>query len=116
MVSFSPKSNQPVATGRTGADGTFTLTTYDAGDGAVAGDYVVLVTKDSAPPASSAMGHEQFKKGAIDGSKMHANLSGGGAETSASSLPAKYSSPTESDLKVTVKPDNSNDLNLELKP
>ena len=117
MVSFSPKSKQPVATGRTGADGTFTLTTYDAEDGAAAGDYVVLVTKEAAVAASSAVGHEQFKSGAVDGAKMHANLSGGGGgEGSASSLPSKYGSSAQSDLAVTVKPDNSNEFNLELKP
>jgi hypothetical protein len=46
LVVFHPVGGAPGAprpTGRVGADGTFTLTTYDAGDGAPPGEYDVTV-------------------------------------------------------------------------
>src|SRR5713226_3122156 len=46
MVKFMPQggSGQP-ATGLTGTDGKFRLTTYVTGDGALPGDYSVTITK-----------------------------------------------------------------------
>jgi hypothetical protein len=46
LVVFHPvggSENEPRPSGRVGADGTFTLTTYDAGDGAPPGEYTVTV-------------------------------------------------------------------------
>ena len=116
MVSFSPKGKQPVATGRSGADGTYTVTTYDAGDGAVAGDYVVLVTKSAAAPTASAGGHDP--NNIPDGEAMHAAQSGaGGASNGAGSLlPEKYSRPDQSDLFAKVEAKSENVINFELKP
>jgi hypothetical protein len=43
-VTFHPTADgAPIPVGRTGPDGTFTLTTFTAGDGAPAGEYVVTV-------------------------------------------------------------------------
>lgn len=62
--------------GKVGADGTFTLTTHTAGDGAPAGEYRVTV--------------EQW-------------LSSGRAdEPPVNRLPGKYAKPESSDLKATV--------------
>src|SRR5690242_18122977 len=76
-VSFSPKAKQPAAIGKTGAGGEFVLTTYDPGDGAAEGDYVVLVTKDL-PPAELASrppsGHQQGQKNIVDYAAMHAQV------------------------------------------
>jgi len=48
MVTFVPEGEGGRdAAGLTGKDGTFNLTTYNAGDGALPGDYKVLVTKGS---------------------------------------------------------------------
>jgi hypothetical protein len=120
FVSFSPKGKQPVATGRTGKDGNYTLTTYDTGDGAAAGDYVVLVTKPSAStaPAIPALGsHDAKARTAPDGAAMHAaKAEGSGTGEAESPLPEKYSKANESDLLATVKPSNDNELNFELKP
>lgn len=49
VVNFVSKGDNPVATGRTDASGKYSLTTYDSGDGAGEGDYVVLVTKVEVP-------------------------------------------------------------------
>src|SRR5262245_40133458 len=47
-VTFNPQSDQGhIAAGRTGSDGTFRLTTFTSGDGALAGDYQVTITKAS---------------------------------------------------------------------
>lgn len=117
MVSFSPKGKQPVATGRTGIDGTYALTTYDANDGAAEGDYVVLVTKAAASKAASATigGHDPDKP--FDASAMH-NAQGpaeSGGDTG-SLLPEKYSRPDQSDLPAKVEPKSENELNFDLKP
>jgi len=113
MVSFSPKNKQPVATGRTNTDGQFTLTTYDPGDGAAEGDYVVLVTKELAAPPTASGGHDPTKP--FDSTAMHKSVQSSGNAT-AGALPEKYSRADRSDLNVTVKKDGPNDITLELKP
>lgn len=113
IVTFSPTGQTPAATGRTDDEGKFVLTTYDPGDGAAAGDYKALVTKEGAAPASGApVGHDPNNKVA-QGGAMH------GAQKSAAAtglLPGKYSAATTSDLNVTVKADGANDVTLDLKP
>jgi hypothetical protein len=116
FVSFSPKGKQPVATGRTGTDGTYTLTTYDGGDGAAAGDYVVLVTKVSAsPPTTTLGGHDP--KNIPSGASMHAAQNAAAAAGDAgSTLPEKYGRREQSDPNTTVKSSNDNVLDFDLKP
>jgi hypothetical protein len=126
FVSFSPKdSKNPPATGRTNKDGQFTLRTYDEGDGAAAGEYVVLVTRPAAAAAVPANAHmEMMKKGRSGGDASVAAkpasspTTSGHAETPpvASDVPAQYATADKSDLKVTVKADDSNDFALDLKP
>jgi hypothetical protein len=42
-VNFIPEGNGPSATGELGPDGTYTLTTYKSGDGAVLGRHKVVI-------------------------------------------------------------------------
>lgn len=113
IVTFSPGGKQPAANGRTDAEGKYTLTTYDPGDGAAPGDYTVLVTKEGAS-ATSAMptGHDPTGAKPVDSAAMHSAQKVAGPT---GLLPSKYSAATSSDLKVTVK-DGDNDIPLELKP
>jgi hypothetical protein len=112
-VTFSPVGKTPVAMGRTDAAGKYSLTTYQTGDGAVAGEYVVLVTKSSAPAASSggALSHDSLL---ASGAPTH----GGGraAPKLETLLPEKYASVESSDLKKTVEEGKENVIDLELTP
>jgi hypothetical protein len=83
-VVFQPVNSGPdslMPSGLVGPDGTFTLTTPPHGDGAPAGDYVVLVTQF--PPNARELRHPQ------------------------SLLPPRYGSVTESPLRVTVAAGNN---------
>src|SRR5215210_2553479 len=80
IVVFQPANSgpdSPMPSGTVGADGTFTLRTYPGGEGAPAGDYVVLVTW----LPRNAREHENPKN----------------------KLPGRYSIITESPLRATVK-------------
>lgn len=117
VVSFSPKQKQPVAMGKTGADGTYTLTTYDPGDGAAAGDYVVVVSKagGTAAAAPAAIGHSADKP--PDADAMHgAQVASGNTSGSDSVLPEKYSRADQSDLLAKVESKSENVLDFDLKP
>jgi hypothetical protein len=79
-VVFQPANSGPDSVmpfGTVGSDGTFKLSTRDRGDGAPAGEYVVLVTWF--PPNARELDNPQNK------------------------LPGRYASPTETTLKATVK-------------
>jgi len=116
-VSFSPRDKQPAATARTGADGSYSLTTYDGGDGAAAGDYVVLVTKSAPAAGSPARLGSHDPNNIPNANAMHSGPTGAGASSdSGSLLPEKYSRADQSDLTATVKPDAENEFNFELKP
>ncbi|MBS0207208.1 MAG: hypothetical protein JSS49_30395 [Planctomycetes bacterium] len=112
IVTFSPKERQPVAIGKTDNDGKFTVTTYDPGDGAAEGDFVVLVTKQSAPQAATVPAHDPSKP--FDSSAAHSQSAGAKAAADVG-LPEKYSRIDQTDLKVNVK-QSGNDFPLELKP
>lgn len=119
LVAFSPKGGTGnAAAGTTDASGKYTLTTFESGDGAVPGTYMVGVTKteaaDATVPASSSAedvdaAYEAAEKAGVD-------VMGGGkvAETK-QLLPAKYGNPTSSgfEFEVTKGGDNNFDLPLE---
>jgi len=115
-VTFSPmKNGDPGASGITDAQGMYSLTTYDANDGAVEGDYKVLVTK-SAPVASGpSIAHDPTGQTRSPSPSGHG---GGGAAAAAagggSLLPEKYARASDTPLMKTVaKGDNTHDLEIE---
>ena len=90
-VIFHPAKGRP-ATGTTDAQGRFTLTTFESGDGAVLGDHIITVT-DAFPNGPPAMG------------RITANMT---------RVPLVYSSEKTTPLKATVE-DKRNEVVLELK-
>lgn len=112
LVTFSPKQKQPVAIGRTDPNGQFKLTTYDGGDGAAEGEFVVLVTKTSSSAASGPPAHDPSKP--FNSEAAHAQQASGQAEEA--TLPPKYSRIDQSDLVAKVQKSGKNDFSFELKP
>jgi hypothetical protein len=111
IVTFSPKEEQPVALGRTNSKGEFSLTTYDAEDGAAAGAYSVLVTKSVSAASAGPTGHEAYAKGGPAAAHSRAAVQQG-----ASMLPEKYSSRDKTPLEATVKADGENAFDFKLSP
>lgn len=115
VVSFSPTGTQPAAIGRTNDSGTFTLTTYQAGDGAAAGDFKVLVMMVDSGAGDSSPQEAHFKDQSsyvpID---THAAAKRG--KGSGNVLPSKYGDPKQSPLNATVDPKKSeNTFTFDLK-
>lgn len=92
IVTFVPEQGRH-ASGVTDAEGKFTLTTVQPGDGAMAGRYRVIVSEK---PAEMAEG---------DYSEP--------AETQ-TRIPIKYAEPIESGLSFEVKPDAANEYPIVL--
>ena len=121
-VMFTPAgSDQRVATGQTDDNGKYTLTTYDTGDGAIVGEYRVLVIRSAkkADTGKAVTDHDAFQKARASGSDPTATGSHDAAESSAgsvSSLPGKYADVDSTDLTGIVEAGKENviDLKLEL--
>jgi len=109
-VAFAPSAGQPTAIGTTDSSGNFTLTTYEFGDGAAAGNFRVVISK-SAVAANSGSGNLNGS----DHEAAEAALSGHSAEAEAASanlIPANYSSSTETPLSAEVKAGGENKFTL----
>ena len=105
-VRFMGKIGRP-AIGHTDANGRFTLTSFDEGDGAVLGEHAVTVTKYAKPsfePPKKADGGYQFKSEA----EMIAFYN------TPSLLPARYGNTSQSGLRFTVTAEGPNDFTIEL--
>ncbi len=110
-VTFSPTGDQPPAFGRTGTDGTYTLTTYDSGDGAAAGSYKVRITKSDGgagvpgPPA----GHDPNNPSAFKAPPYPGQSRGSG-----SVLPEQYAKDDTTPLTAVVSADGENRFDFDL--
>lgn len=93
-ITFHPQGEGNPAYGELQSDGTYELTTYEKGDGAVLGEHIVTIEIFAGQAAPSALP---------------------GSETRSSSIPKKYTSVEDSPLKFTVE-SGSNTANFELKP
>ncbi|MEX0793876.1 MAG: carboxypeptidase-like regulatory domain-containing protein [Pirellulaceae bacterium] len=89
-VVFSPQNHQYAAAAKTDQQGRFTLQTFDPGDGAVPGEYKVVVSKFEA-----------------------VDLPGGGFKETFF-LPGKYRDPQTSGLTATIPEAGTNDVRIEL--
>lgn len=95
-VQFKPEKGRP-ATGKTNAQGEFSLTTFNTNDGALEGRHQVTVTASVAEQVVSNT-PEDLKK----------------IDEAAKAVPAKYGDPKTSGLVNTVEKDGKNFFTIEL--
>ena len=116
-VMFAPVDGQRIALGRTNANGEYSLTTFSPNDGAMEGDYTVLVRKamnTSAEVTEAAHTDEVIEDPKAGGDGGH----DAGQDQSPESVvmvPPKYANKNLSDLSAKVTPDGENVFNFELK-
>lgn len=100
-VLFSPVAGGVPGRGTTGADGTFTLTTFDTGDGALVGIHRIGVSKiETKGFTTDADG----VSGKLDGRRIVVR----------SLMPERYMSPASSGLEATVERRGKNRFSLQL--
>jgi hypothetical protein len=120
-VTFKPKApDGRAAVGVTDAAGRLTLTTLQAGDGALPGSYAVSITKIAAPevvppPGTPGQGGgpSPEQKAKMQGAmKMKAGAEGQKPSTAApkNELPDKYASPETSGFTAEVKKGEKNEF------
>lgn len=104
VVTYYPVTGEQSAFGRTDEAGHYVLTTFESNDGAVAGDYSVVVQKYEEPvPTGSPEGENYVPPTNVQQAPPKLLT------------PAAYVSPQTTPLKATVKPDGENKFDFELK-
>ncbi len=110
-IAFAPREGQPIAMGRTNDLGEYTLTTYESGDGAAAGRYMVVVKKVDAEKASA-------EASAQHGTDVTKDYGGGHSQaavkTGGSLIPGKYGDSNETPLTATVEAGKENAFDFDL--
>lgn len=112
-VAFWTPDASRAATGVTDAEGKFTLSMFEANDGAVPGEHTITVTKVEA----GAAGGDTSMEDALNDPAAMADMAamGQGADAGPKSLvPAKYGDKASSPLKETVAPNTENSFVLQL--
>ena len=105
-VTFVPEGSSPRNPyGTTDKDGNFQLTSYDTNDGAVPGDYIVLIV---AKPADGKKPEERTASDMIA-------LGPGGSLKAEDTVPTKYADKKTSDLKRSIVAGDKNVFNFDLK-
>jgi hypothetical protein len=112
-VSFFPSAGQRSAMGITNDEGEYVLTTYEYGDGAMAGAYRVSIRKSIPKKPGTESSHDAYASGQVDMSSMH-NAKEENASDSA--IPDRYSNPDDSGFVADVKTDGENRVDLALEP
>ena len=109
QVSFNMEGAPRAAVGITDTNGKFTLGTFSSSDGAVPGEHTVTVTK--AAPQSATVNAPPSPEELL---KKTAEMQKGNTAEGAADIPAKYSSPTTTPLKLKVSETDANDIPIEL--
>jgi hypothetical protein len=92
IVTFHAPGDSPSAFGTTDASGTYQLTTFSAGDGAVPGEYRVTVTKtEFSASADVPEDHPDYGKEPVVEAEVR------------QALPVRYANPETSGLTASVK-------------
>ena len=107
-VTFVPNGESQAAYGITDAKGVARLSTLGENDGAIPGDYRVMVrkTETEGPETGVASG---------DPGAMPANAASLGAAVTRNLLPEKYSAIGTTDLEATVTDEGKNEFTFDLK-
>jgi hypothetical protein len=113
-VNFIPASGGAPASGYTGSDGTFTLTTYRTGDGAKPGEYKVTVSKkeDASTGNVPSTADPQSMTDAMRNFQAKSAQQQAQRQTPKLTLPAEYSDALKTKLKCTVPADGPVEFNL----
>lgn len=112
QVVFHNDKAPRAASGQTDAQGNFTLTTFEPGDGAIVGEYRVSVAKiQGAAELSSASAADPS---AAYSQGMMAAASGDMSSLQKHELPTKFANPQTSGLTATVSKDGPNKFPFEL--
>ena len=119
-VTFAPVGGGRAASGRTDSDGNFRLTTFRSDDGALPGEYKVLVTMEKAD--ESLVGKDPTKLGLEEKTKAFMSMSPKGKKEAAdlrksmaALLPAVYGNPDKTPLKEVVPTEGKVQLPLNSK-
>jgi hypothetical protein len=107
IVFLPDDTKSPKASGLTGKDGSFSLTTYNQNDGAVPGDYKIIVTKSNFVEDAPKEGGDRIKR-----MKEYFEKSKQPKEKGV--VPAVYGNPKTSPLKWRVESGGTK-INLKLK-
>jgi hypothetical protein len=100
---------EPDAAGRTDEDGKARLTTFEADDGAQAGNYLVLISKDAPVPDAPESGGEDSDDYTPPPDNPAAPPRG------RNDLPAEYGNAARSTLKAVVTAEGPNEYTFDLK-
>ncbi len=114
IVKFYPKAGAPVASGVTGEDGRFQLSSFQRHDGAVAGEHEVGVYMPKTE-ADRAIADRRSPEEITQA--MEKDAQSGAAEGTAekeSPIPERYADPKQSKLTATVSPGGQNDFPFDL--
>ncbi len=106
-VTFVPEAGGPSASGITGTDGTFRLTTRNTGDGALPGDYKVTIAKTATDTSLTQVVTSDDPTQALKqqyGAFLKSPASKG-TRGQKSSLPANYGNLEKTPLKYTIPAD-----------
>ena len=110
-VVFHPEGGGRPATGTTGADGHFSLTTYTSGDGAQVGDHKVVVSKSSQANVSAPQ--PDNPKGMVEAMKeAEAKRKAEAAKPKPAVIPTMYGDLAKTPLKCQVPTDGPVEFSL----
>lgn len=114
-VTFHLKDGSQGAIGVTDASGKYTLTTFTSGDGAVAGEHLVTVTKYDRPKIVPRGDGSIADTGDEEEAPEESGASRAGDAEPKSLLPEKYADPKTSELTATVSESGENkfDFNID---
>ena len=114
-VTFLPAESGRSASGKTGADGAFTLTTNKTNDGAKPGEYVVTIAKVEAKGGGDGgVDISSGDYGAAYAAGMSAAATNSTNKMLKDALPAKYGDPKQSGLTRSVVKGEVNEFEFDL--